>query len=360
MTIHEKIYNLCKKYDNGISIDKFSLKTYSGTYFKQIFELENFNKLYKLLKKSKLRKIIRTEKGNIIKSNFLQLFGSWDIQKVITKQGIFKGVILTVILKNTLFIFKSGSFGTNKNKELTGKKAFSWFLKYLKEDNIDINNYAIDNGADVKLQIESPIIENCIIYQKLTNVNHLDFNSAWASKVVKKYPEFKNAFYRLYHEKNKEYPSIVLGYMQSEYCNYKFTHLSKIGVNDTNKEIKSMVSRLFKTGYEIVGINTDGIWYRDLTGKNRIYHDENEGTEFGQWRTDHINCEFMAYSDGQYWFKENGVFYPKARGFYSYELIKPREQWDENDFDKAMSSISNITWDDEEGFIFDFDRENIL
>ena len=124
---------------------------------------------------------------------------------------------------------------------------------------------------------------------------------------------------------------------------YKTTFIGKIGDDIFGRQLKRAV--------EEVGINTDGIWYQAKNGDFRLYHDENEGGELGQWKNDHQDCEFLAYSDGQYWYKEKGKFHPVARGFYSYERIKAREEWNEADFDFAIGSQIIVEWDPEEGFI---------
>ena len=168
--------------------------------------------------------------------------------------------------------------------------------------------------------------------------------------MAKAHPELKNSLQTLYNKKGKFYPSVALGYCQSKYCNYRWANLAKEGINGTNKVIKSLCTKLRFQDFEIVGINTDGIWYMDAKKENRLYHDENEGKGFGKWKHDHIDCEFMAYSSGQYWYRENGKFTPVARGSYGYELLKPRDQWDEHDFDKAMYTMIQIIWTDGIGF----------
>lgn len=134
--------------------------------------------------------------------------------------------------------------------------------------------------------------------------------------------------------------------MQSEHINYSLANLSKIGINGCNRYIKELMFKLACNGNRILGVNTDGIWY---TGN--IYHDENEGTELGQWKNDYTNCTWYAISDGCYYFIHEGKFNVRARGFYSYENYKDRDEWDKEDFFKAMLTQTNIMFTEEEGFI---------
>lgn len=349
----DKIYKKCKEMGRG---QKFGFLKYdqfvrNPNYIPRILDnIEDINGLYKLLLQSDLYTITRTPTGTIAKHDIHHASGAWDIRKVYTDSDGLKGIILTVILRGEVFVFKFGNFKT-KDSDMTGSRAFRIFNKACKKHSIDINKYKISNGKSVKDEIESPYIRMFVKYKKIQRVNHLDINSAWSAGVCKDYPEFTSVMQEL-RSKDKIIGNMALGYCQSKYIDYTLSQLSKSGVNNCNRQLDGLIKKLIEQGFQIIGLNTDGIWYKDATGKNRLYHDENEGHDLGQWKNDHIDCEFMAYSDGQYWFKENGQFNVRARGYYSYEQLKPREDWDETDFDKAMGTQTILEWNDREGFIY--------
>lgn len=347
----EKIFKMCRSIYDGKHYDFLDYNhpnTPSHTFNHILEDKDTINKLYKTLKESDLYPIMRTPKGYIAKHNIHHAGGAWDV-KVIEKNHILKGVIITVIIKGYVFVFKCGMFGANKSK-LNGWKSFREFQKVCKEYGIDLDNYATEKGEEVKAEIQKPLIQNYKLYKKIENVNHLDINSAWPSGVCETYPEFTPVFKKL-REKDKLLGDMALGFCQSSLCKYKYSILAREGINNCNLRIYDFIDKLSNQKFEIIGINTDGIWYKDRTNQNRLYTDENEGTGLGQWKTDHKHCTFMAYSNGQYWFREDGKFNARARGFYYYETIKPREEWEEEDFDIAVSSQVWFMWDDKEGFV---------
>lgn len=352
MTIYDKVYKACSEIYKGQHFEflKYDQYVRNPKIINHIVEnKDTINNLYLLLKNSKLATILRNPKGSIARHNIHHAAGAWDVQEIYTAKNVFKGIIITVIVKGYVFVFKCGTFSFNNN-QLSGYKCFAKFATACKNNNVDLQKYATDDGLAVKAKIESPIIQMWQTLQVLDNVHHIDLNQAWPSQVCAVYPEFKPVFAEL-RQKDKLIADIALGFCQSEHINYKYAELAKIGINGCNKQIKSILEKLIENDFEIIGINTDGIWYKDKTSQNRLYHDEDEGTGLGQWKTDHKNCTFCAYSDGQYWFEENGKFNVRARGYYSYEQIKPRENWNREDFDKAMYTQVVINWNRDEGFI---------
>lgn len=348
----DKIYSMCTAIYEGQEFDFLNYDQYvkNPKILKQVIrEKDRINALYKALKASPLDKIQRTASGAIQKHNIKHASGAWDCKEVRTAQNVFKGVVITVILRNRVFVFKCGAFGV-KDSEITGRKAFRMFESACKKHGINIWDYAIDNGVEIKSQIERPYILCLQKFKRLEHVHHLDINNAWCAGVCEDYPELIPVFVDL-REKNKLIGDIALGFCQSEYIQYKLSNLSKSGINNTNRNITDLMESLAKQNFDVIAINTDGIWYKDKTNQNRIYTDENEGKELGQWKTDHKDCTFCAYSNGQYYFIENGKFNVRARGYYLYEKKKPRTEWDEHDFDQAMASAITLTWDNEEGFI---------
>lgn len=352
MNIYEKVYKACSAIYPGQVFEPGRYDQYvkNPFFFPEIIKnIDKINHIYRLLKKSRLPLIQRTPGGSIARNNIHHISGAWDCREVWQENHQLKGVIITVIVKNTVFVFKCGNFKVNKS-EMTGSKAFNIFKKVCAKAGINIDDYKIKDGKEVKATIESPLIKMFKRYERLEHVNHLDINSAWAWGVCQSFPAFTGIFDALKH-KDKLIANMALGYCQSRYIGYSLANLSKAGIENCNKQVERLMERLIAEDFEIVGINTDGIWYQAKNGDFRLYHDENEGGDLGQWKNDHKDCEFLAYSDGQYWYKEKGKFHPVARGFYSYERIKAREEWNEADFDFAIGSQIIVEWDPEEGFI---------
>ena len=352
--LRDDIFELCKSKSEGQLFEplEYDRMIKKPKILNHIFKDKEFiNKLYKLLKESDLSKIERTASGAIKKHNIKHWSGAWDVQECRTKKNVFKGVIITVILYNRVFVFKCGHFSVD-NSEMNGRKAMRNLISECNKQNIDIKKYEVENGEEIKLTIPKPYITLVDKYagQEVEHVNHLDINSAWPAGCCKDYPELTEVFKKL-RERDKFIGDMALGYCQSEWCNYKYSNLAKSGIVNTNMYIYDLMTKLIENDFEIVCLNTDGIWYFDKTNKNRIYHDDREGNKLGQWKTDHKDCTFYGYSAGQYYFIENNKFNVRARGYYWYEQIKPREEWEKEDFFKALQTLTCVYWDETEGFV---------
>ena len=310
---------------------------------------DEFNTIVQSCRKLGLRKILRTEKGTIKKNRISNACGSYDVQVVKnSKNNVLKGFIVTVIFGSSIWVFKYGYIAA-KDTNMTGHRAYNEFLKICKELNIDLEKYALDKeqGLKEKNKIESPIIRNFKQEEEIQHVNHLDLNAAWPSNITKIYPELEPAYAKL----GKDAKNCLNGFLQSSYINYKYANLAKIGINGCNNQIRDFIQKLYKNNFGLIGINTDGIWYYDKLGQNRLYHDENEGHGMHKWKNDHIDCTFYASDDGQYYFIENGKFNVRARGYYTYEAIKPREEWTKEDYFKAIYSACDIDYYEDREFL---------
>lgn len=351
---YDQIFKLCRSLSEGQHFEPLKYDQYikNPKIFNRIIkDVDIINNLYVSLYNSCLHPILRNKSGSIKKYNIHHVSGAWDCREIYTTQNVFKGVIITVIVKGYVFVFKCGQFTVDKSV-LNGHKAFTLFKKECEKQNIDLKKYELseEDGKLEKDQIQNPIIKNNILYKEIEHVHHLDFNSAWPSGLCECFPEFENVFKNL-RKKDKLIGDLALGFCQSKYINYKYSHFSKAGINTTNKNIINLMVKLVSQNFKVVGINTDGIWYKDNTSENRVYHDDNEGKDLHQWKTDHVDCTFCAYSDGQYYFIEDGKFNARARGYYLYEQKKPREEWDKYDFDEAMRSAVIIRFEEGVGFI---------
>lgn len=239
------------------------------------------------------------------------------------------------------------------NKAMSGRQAFAYFKKMCGDYGIDLSAYAVDNGKEIKQEIEKPLIkmENPMYISHdetangLRSAHHIDFHNSYPGGLVRTHPEFKPLITELYNRRkeNPVYKAILnytIGFMQSKWCGYKYAALSRDAINDNNNRVRDLAQRLKKTGHNVVAYNTDGIWY---TGK--VYHGEGEGTEVGQWHNDHINCRLRFKSAGSYEYIENGKYYPVVRGYTNLDKIKTRDQWSWGDIYKAGIITYKLTTD---------------
>lgn len=260
---------------------------------------------------------------------------------------------MTILYYGVAWCIKLGGNALSEETGVTGTMAFKEFCNICKQFNIDINDYAIDNGREVKEQIESPkiYIDEMFYNTTLENVHHIDINSAWPSAIIKAKHPLAPVFNYLYEhrkENNNYYKMIMnacIGYFQStKCCGAKWSNISKLAINDTNRVIEDLISKLEANDNIILGCNTDGIWYA-----GKIYHDDNEGINIGQWKNDHINCKFRAKSNGAYEFIENGKYHPVVRGRTNLDAIKDRVDWEWGDIYK--SNVISYTFEEGQGVI---------
>ena len=231
----------------------------------------------------------------------------------------------------------------NNGKMFTGTQAFRSFTKILKDYGINIEDYAITNGPDVKKTIETPYIKlERDTYRDLIfdNANHIDFHSSYPAGLANTHPEFRPVLEDLYN-KRKEDPmfkailNLSIGYMQTLNVigfNARYAHLAKDAIADNNRRIENLAERLKNSGRIVISYNTDGVWY-----DGEPYHGEGEGPNLGQWSNDYVNCIFRAKSAGAYEFIENGKYYPVVRGQTTLDNIKPRSSWEWGDIYKGTS-----------------------
>lgn len=357
-TIEELITTL-EKYDKKkLQFDSFkyvpALNSIEFDHHEGLSEAEkDINEIYLTLKNRQLefRPTVLTPAGNI-KRFIRNYYRTWFHEVIKSSTGLFKGIKFTIIICNRVYRLSFGYKGT-KNSAMTGFEAYRLFQKTCKKYKINLNNYkqTKEEGLKSKSEIKGySILRNWQISRKVYHhVNHLDIHSAWPAGVINTYPEFKPVFDDLYKIDKQTGPK-ALGYFQSKKCNYAYANLAKLGINWCDKKIWNIILKLQLDGFTVIQVNTDGVWYcKENSDVNVIYHDEDEGKEIGQWKTDHVDCDFYSHSDGAYWYVENGKFVPVARGRYSYENIKSRDQWDEDDFMKAMTTMITYDWDEEKG-----------
>ena len=298
--------------------------------------VELFNEVYKTLLKMGLAGIKRTKSGALARgmSNWGNL-AAWD---VITTS---LGVRLTVIVEGWVYVLKVGTFKMEKDPGIYPSQAFMAFKEACMEGGIDLDLYADDKGKEIKKEIPPAMISMARHMKEtdkgLKGANHLDFHSSYPAGLCNKHPEFRKVIEPIY-ERRKVDPSCkamlnyAIGCMQSpkEPFKARWSRLAKDAIQDNMDRINDMICRLVTSGREILGINTDGIWYL-----GEPYHGEGEGEGLGQWRNDHVNCLFRSKSSGAYEFIENGKYYAVVRGLTTLDRVKPRSEWEWGDIYKG-------------------------
>lgn len=296
-----------------------------------------FNEVLQAIKDSpvKLNKIVRTLSGGISieKKNFRPPM--YDLRKLSSM------IELTIVGFGRMWRlqFRSKIKGDNSNK-LYGHTCFKIFRSTCAKFGIDIADYVIENGLEVKETIPRAPIK---LYRRtfkdliFEHAHHIDLNSSYMSGIAEKFTELREPIEYLYNNRKviPEYKQVLVatwGFMQAKYIRGRYAHLSKAGVEYNNKMLEELTNNLREQGFTVLAYNTDGIWY---VGRNRMYHDQNEGKGLGQWKHDHVDCTIQFKKAGAYQFIENGVVYTKLRGFTKLDNIKPRDEegrgWDWGD-----------------------------
>lgn len=241
--------------------------------------------------------------------------------------------------------------------ECSGYTSFKKFRYLCEKFGVNIFDFAIDNGLEVKKTIPKARIDvdESILGKTLENVHHIDIHSAHMSGVAKAFPQLAPAVQYCYdHRKTApSYKSILThtwGYLESVWIDYKFAHIAKAGIEYTNAMVDKLTEILKATGRKVLMHNTDGIWYQ-----GEIYHGEGEGNLLGQWSNDWHDCKFRAKSVGiyeVYGYKGDSTtkeYKPVYRGVSSYENTVPREKWVWGDIYTAGTPLA-----------YRFDRKNML
>lgn len=309
--------------------------------------MEAFNKLYFACLKKYPRRIEFTPKGYISKR---QLVPAMSV--VCTKTC----AELTVLDKEMFRVQFRTEPERRDKKVMGGRTAFRKFCQIADKYGINMKDYAIKNGKEIKKTIHPPFImlgyDNRHPSYYWDHVHHIDFHSSYASGLMRCYPEFAPMLVNLY-EKRKEDPYLKavlnysIGFMQSTRCGCKYAHLAKAAIEDNNKRVIELSRRLEQAGATILCYNTDGIWFYGIDD----YHDDMEGPGLGQWHYDHRDCRWRAKSAGAYEYIEDGVYYPVVRGRTNLDHIKDRSEWVWGDIFRADCKIIKYTFNERDGLI---------
>lgn len=313
-----------------------------------------WNNLVDVLPKKKYDRPIRTKSGGI-----KQLPRSgWFIEGSKNE----KTLIYMDFLGDDLIGFRI-SFGCSakiNDLGITGRGAYFTMKSEFKKDNIDLDDYAIENGKEIKEEIKKPMIQLGTFAEKdtiYTNVSHIDLHSAYPSGIVAKYPELRPTIERIYNNRKKSEKDqklkltmdAAIGYFQSEYCainhnRYALANLAKAGVNWCYDTINELANELRNQGKMILAFNTDGIWYVD---DQNDFRSEMIGDGLGKAAIDHANCKIRFKSKGCYEYVENDQYHPVLRGQTALDRIKSRDQWKWGDIYQENAKIQCYRLDEQ-------------
>lgn len=252
-------------------------------------------------------------------------------------QLVVKKTVIEIVIRNfdaRYYRFQIGHQKADKTN-ISGHQAFVTYQKELLKQGVDLNYLAINNGEEVKKTIPSPKIDLMAAPDRTyQNAFHIDLNSAFNAGMMKAFPVLEPAIRNMYNKRkiNPEYKNVLnmtQGFMQSSMVGYRYAHISKAGYVWTNNKIDELTEKLKNAGFRVLAYNTDGIWCQSFD--DTLYHDEDEGTDIGQWKIDHKNCKIRFKSKGCYEFIEDNKYTPVFRGESSYEKFKPRTEWEWGD-----------------------------
>lgn len=307
-----------------------------------------YNEIYQKFKHSNLNQIVRTKCGAIAQTRANRR-GVWDYKEVQV------GGTITAIIEGYTFCVTIDMGGDDDETKMRGRTAFRLFKEKCEEQGINLKDYKIDNGEEVKKTIPSPKISmfNHMIKddEGLTNCHHIDFHNSYPAGLCNTHPEFRPVIEPLYltrktSPQNKAILNLTIGFMQSDIVRYAYSHLSKDAIIDNNNRIDDLAARIEASGRKILGFNTDGIWYQ-----GEIFHGEGEGMLLGDWSNDHINCIFRSKSNGAYEYIEDGQYHVVLRGRTNYDKVKPRSEWEWGDIYQKGIKVIVYKWDDAIGIV---------
>ena len=346
MTLEEVMIN------NGVCVLRHVNKIKMPIYRLNIDEdgARQFNIWYEELMASGFNTIVRTPSGGISISKLNFRPPMWDVKY--TKSCI---EITVVAFERMLRIQFRQNIALDaecagEERQIFGKQAFEAWKRELEKDGIDYDDYAIDNGPEVKKSIPKYMIRVASKYycgedKVFENCHHIDFHNSFPAGLVNTHPEFGPTVNRLYENRkvkpiNKAILNYSIGYGQSlDNCNARWAHLAKDAIADNNKRLFDLSQKISDSGRQVMLWNTDGVWYQ-----GDIYHGEGEGKKLGDWENDHVNCSLRIKSKGAYEYIEDGKYYPVLRGYTKLDKVKPRNEWKWGDIFHTDAVVIEFYW----------------
>lgn len=325
-------YEQLNKLLEGLEMSESTLKPNRIKIPKNPVTVERFNEILSFCK-SNLKEYVVTKSGGISfsKANLSKMMESFHYE-----HGSSWGDITILSAIGYVRVTHAATDISSKDEKpntMTGSAAFGIFKRLCKDHNINIENYAKDN-TESERRFKPPlriVIKETYFDKWHHHCYHLDLNSSFMSQLAKNYPEFKPVVQELYNKRkeNTIYKSVLnntYGYMMSKWCKYKYAHLSKVMVTENNKVLEELMFNLIEKGYRPLMFNTDGIWYTDLFNQG-AYHDENEGPDLGQWKTDYSDCDLLIQGPNNYAIVKDGVTEIKKSGQTNLDKVLSRKYW---------------------------------
>lgn len=230
-------------------------------------------------------------------------------------------------------------------KKMSGHYAYNVMLNELKVDGIDIHDYCIADGEDVKKTISKPLIDliEAEIGQVYDNVIHIDINSAYPYFMSTfENGAFKKTIDRMYmkrHE-NEDYKLAMnasIGYFQSEWCRYgkakyALANISKWCIDGTVNYVLSIANK-YKNSGKLLAYNTDGIWIAlDPSINAEEFKLKNSSDKLGGYKVDILASKIRFKSKGAYeYIALDGSYHPVYRGYTQLDVTKKRKNWEWGD-----------------------------
>lgn len=302
-----------------------------------------FNAIVDYLRDQGYKRLIRTPSGGIcIAPEGLSRLPGFDVRPASSL------IEITAVIPSGCYRIQFRRRFEKDEKEISGSASFRCLSSICKNHfgfNIGELRISTEEGLAEKSKIEAPRIDITPGIENLTfeDVHHLDIHSSHMAGVAFAFPELDGPIRYCYERRkqNKVYKSILThtwGYMQSGFAPmyYQMSHLSRAGIEYTNRTIDDLTRRLEDAGRVVLMHNTDGIWYG-----GEVYHGEGEGNDLGQWTNDHVHCKWRAKTKGVYEYMENGKYTVVARGRFELDRKKPRENWEWGDI---YSTEKVIEW----------------
>ena len=233
---------------------------------------------------------------------------------------------------------------TDFGREISGRDSFQRFRAELKKDGVDIENFAIGNGKELKSTVDfgNPVIQfdESIKDKTIENAHHVDMASAYMYFAGIYHPEWEKTIQRIYdlRKSSSIYKHILThacGFFQSQYCilnghGYALADVSSFAIRSTAIAVKKMAKELSNYGFKILAFNTDGVWFcGDLKLlPQEIFEKFTQKKEIGKFSIDHKNCTIRFKSVGAYEYMENGKYTPVVRGLTRYDRAGlARDNW---------------------------------
>lgn len=301
-----------------------------------------FNEILKFVKSLELPTIVRTKSGGVCNGRTINKYNCYDYRW--TK--ICAEITLLTLDGCWRFQCRTKAPEDKNGKTIYGATALKMFKEMCLKKGIDIDNYAVDNGLEIKKEWkekEKKIYKKQIygealnqIDNTLDNVHHIDLCSGFQSGLARAFPEFYPVCKELYDKRKSDdirYKMIQvesIGAMWSDQNNAKYIKLAKGAIEENNRLLMSLLNRLTSTGRKPLLLNTDGIWYQ-----GEIYHDDTEKADLCGWKNDHTNCTFRMKNNVTYEYIEDNKYQAVMSGQTTLDQIKSRDEWEWGDIYKT-------------------------